>query len=101
MRLKCDFLGNKATFEPLLETVLREIEDLSDPSSQKTALTFFSRCVAVWGQPTGGPDENDAIPGFERFIYERLVPTAFSVLFKPDYNIKDGQMFTVCLSSLL
>ncbi|KAG9225031.1 hypothetical protein CCMSSC00406_0001818 [Pleurotus cornucopiae] len=86
---------NKATFEPLLETVLREIEDLSDPSSQKTALTFFSRCVAVWGQPTGGPGENDAIPGFERFIYERLVPTAFSVLFKPDYNIKDGQMFTV------
>lgn len=95
--LCCVFSGNKATFESLLETVLLETEDLSDPSSQKIALIFFSRCVAVWGQPPTGPNENDAIPGFERFIYERLVPTAFSVLFKPDYNIKDGQMFTVCL----
>ncbi|KAJ8515674.1 hypothetical protein ONZ45_g6962 [Pleurotus djamor] len=92
---------NKSTFESLLATVLRQVEDLSDTSGQKTALSFFGRCVTVWGQPPREmPDgsqvaEPDAIPGFERFIYEQLVPTAFSVLFKPEFNIKDGQMFTV------
>lgn len=77
-------------------------EDVSDPSSEKAALTFFSRCVTAWGQPTGGsPTENgqssrDSLPGFERFIYERLIPGAFRVPSLPNFNIKDPAITVVC-----
>ncbi|KAI0766752.1 armadillo-type protein [Irpex lacteus] len=61
--------------QPQLEALLGACstsEDVSDPSSQSSA-----------------------IPGFERFVYERLIPAAFSVLASPQFNIKDGQMLVV------
>jgi len=83
--------------------MLRLVEDVSDTGSQKAALSFFTRCVAVWGQPltppSAGPDgqvqESTGLPGFERFIYEQLVPTAFAVPSLPEFNLKDGQMVVV------
>jgi len=38
---------------------------------------------------------NQNLPGFERFIYERLVPTAFHVPSLPNFNLKDGQVTVV------
>ncbi len=75
-------------------------EDVSDPASEKAALTFLNRCVTVWGQsaenvPTGNEEGIESLPGFERFIYERLVPTAFRVPSMPNFNFKDGQMTVV------
>lgn len=73
-------------------------EDVGDPSSQKAAFTFLSRCVTVWAQPAvNGSAQGQAqeLPGFERFVYERLIPTAFNVLSAPSFNIKDGQMLVV------
>lgn len=74
-------------------------EDVSDPANQKVAIIFFSRCVTIWGQPmsdtlsSGGRGEG--LPGFEHFIYERLIPTAFRVPSLPNFNLKDGQMMVV------
>lgn len=91
------FVGNKATFEPLLISMSRLAEDISDSSSQKSAFAFLSRCVQVWCQPATAADgQVQGVPGFERFVYERLVPTAFVVLSSPQFNIKDGQMMVVC-----
>lgn len=76
------------------------IEDVSDPGSQKIAVIFLSRCVTVWGIPspaTNGQETNQGLPGFDRFIYERLVPTAFRVPSLPGFNPKDGQMMVVSL----
>lgn len=82
------------------------VEDVSDPASQKVAVIFFSRCVTIWGRPLpGSPDAapngdhkgNQGLPGFERFIYERLIPTAFRVPSLPNFNPKDGQMMVVSL----
>jgi len=79
------------------------IEDVSDPGSQKVAVIFLSRCVTVWGIPiasspiANGPGTNEGLPGFDRFIYERLVPTAFRVPSLPAFNPKDGQMMVVSL----
>lgn len=97
--------GNKDRFEPLLTSMEQLAEDLSDPSSQKAAFQFLGRCVAVWGQPpapaaapagaNGAAEPSQGLPGFERFIYDRLVPSAFKVLSSPQFNIKDGQMLTV------
>lgn len=86
--------------------MLQLVEDVSDPASQKAALAFFGRCVQVWGQPVGGQAQNGSetgasLPGFERFIYEQLVPTAFGVMALPNFNPKDGQMMVVRYGLLL
>lgn len=78
-------------------------EDVSDPASEKAALTFLSRCVTVWGQSAenvaaGNEEGIESLPGFDRFIYERLVPTAFRVPSMPNFNFKDGQMAVVSAS---
>ncbi|KAH9002895.1 ARM repeat-containing protein [Lactarius hatsudake] len=92
---------NKENFEPLLQSMLQLAGDVSDPQSQKAAFTFLSKSVGVWGQPLsdGATGEiepgSQGVPGFERFIYESVVPTAFAVLSLPELNIKDGQVLVV------
>ncbi|TFK72889.1 ARM repeat-containing protein [Pluteus cervinus] len=91
---------NYAQFEALLGLLLRILEDTSDPPSQKSTLLFFQRSVSAWGQlpdqlPVDGAEGNTGLPGFERFIYERLVPALFRVPSLPGFNIKDGQMTVV------
>ena len=84
-------------------TMERLIEDISDPISEKSALQFLGRCVSAWGNPQepspaiNGPRHNtgSSLPGFERFIYERLIPATFRVLSLPDFSVKDGQLMTV------
>jgi exportin-T len=72
--------------------------DGSDTQSQKASFAFLSKSVSVWGQPLSGAtngeivSESQGVPGFERFVYENVVPTAFAVLSLPDLNIKDGQV---------
>lgn len=80
---------NKDAFEALLTSMEQVAEDISDPASQKAAFTFLGRCISIWGSPT------DGLPGFERFIFERLIPSAFKVPASPQFNVKDGQMLVV------
>lgn len=74
-------------------------EDVSDPAAQRLAFSFLGRCVTVWGQVSvvNGNAGHDvqSLPGFESFIYDRIVPLAISVPSHPSFNIKDGQMLTV------
>lgn len=94
-------IGNKGQLEGLLQSMQNLVEDVSDPSSQRASLQFLGRCVTVWAQPQDSspngntPAGTQGLPGFERFVYERLVPTAFSVLSSSQFNIKDGQMLVV------
>jgi exportin-T len=82
-------------------------EDLADPASAKAAFAFLGRGVAVWGQvplqaassTEGAARPSGGLPGFERFIYDQLIPSAFKVVSLPEFNIKDGQMLTVSLLS--
>jgi exportin-T len=76
--------------------------DVSDPQVQRLAFTFLSKSVTVWGSlpdltpvPNGAALHAPAFPGFERFIYDRVVPLAFRVLSTPEFNIKDGQALVV------
>lgn len=89
-----------------MDMMQRFVEDVSDPANQKVAIIFFSRCVTVWGQSlpespgsasNGHHGQSQDLPGFERFIYERLIPTAFLVPAQPNFNPKDGQMIVVRL----
>ncbi|GLB40453.1 putative ARM repeat-containing protein [Lyophyllum shimeji] len=83
---------NSPGFETLIDSMCRQVEDVGDSTSQKVALNFLNKGVSVWGAPSG---TQDGLPGFDRFIYERLVPAAFRVPSSPDFNIKDGQMMVV------
>lgn len=89
--------GNKGRLEQLLSSMQSFAEDIGDPSSQKAAFTFLGRSVMVWAQPetNGTTQGQETLPGFERFVYERLVPIAFSIPSLPSFNIKDGQMLVV------
>jgi exportin-T len=104
-------LGNKGTFESLLENMLRLAADVTDVTSQKAAFVFLRHGVNVWGQPldnapstpsngTSEETRSEGLPGFERFIYERLVPTAFRVPSLPELNLKDGQVVVVSTTLL-
>ncbi|KAF8071976.1 armadillo-type protein [Lyophyllum atratum] len=89
---------NSPGFESLIDSMRRQAEDVSDPPSQKVALNFLNKGISVWGQPSTDNAQNGSqgsLPGFDRFIYERLVPTAFHVPSSPGFNIKDGQMMVV------
>ncbi|KAI0067464.1 ARM repeat-containing protein [Artomyces pyxidatus] len=93
---------NKDRFEALLQTMLQLAEDVSDPQSQRAAFTFLGRAANVWGHaPSNGSANGDAaggsqgLPGFERFLYESVLPCAFRVLSSPELNIKDGQVLVV------
>ncbi len=72
-------------------------EDVSDPASEKAAFTFLGRCVTTWATPPTAVNgvTHNPLPGFERFIYERIVPAAFRVPAAPDLNVKDGQVTVV------
>jgi exportin-T len=93
-------VGNKGQIEALFEMIEQVIVDLTDPAGQRSALQFLARCVNVWAVPP--PDGNpQPLPGFERFIYERLIPATFRVLSLPEFNTKDGQVMLVSRLSFL
>jgi len=48
-------------------------------------------------QKNGNKDEMPThyVPGFERVIYDRLIPLAFSLPTAPGFNVKDGQTVQV------
>jgi len=87
---------NRGGFDSLMESMLQIAGDISDPTCEKVALQFLSRSVTVWGQPiigasndSGNPVEQKALPGFEQYIYERIVPTAFQIPSLPGFSLKD------------
>ena len=95
-------LGNNSQLQTLLASMQRLAEDVNDPTSQRAAFQFLGRCVTTWLEPIGAsPDTSNgpsqSLPGFERFVYERLIPAAFAVLSSSQFNVKDGQMLVVSL----
>ncbi|KAJ7170663.1 armadillo-type protein [Mycena crocata] len=84
---------NRGGFDSLMETMLRIASDISDPVSAKAALVFLNRSITIWGQPlssaTNGAAGQHSLPGFEQYVYERFVTTAFRIPSLPEFNLKD------------
>lgn len=88
------------TFEGLIDNMRGIAEDMTDPSSSKTALAFLGRCVYVWNRTDPTKQQREGVlPGFEGVIYERLLPAAFRIPSHPNFNIKDGQVLVVSTNS--
>ncbi|KAJ7903544.1 armadillo-type protein [Mycena olivaceomarginata] len=84
---------NLGGFDSLMESMLGIAGDISDPPCQKAALTFLNRCITIWGQPASsanGTAEQKGLPGFEQYIYERVVATVFRIPSLPEFNLKDA-----------
>lgn len=102
-----DLTVNKGWLPALLESIQRVSEDISDPASSRTAIQFFGRCVLSWGQlPSAEMQMNgtvvaQALPGFEQFMYDGLIPMAFRIASLPTFNPKDGQTLLVSLRNPL
>lgn len=102
--------GNKPLVEPVCQLVLSIATDFSDPPSQKSAWTLLARFTTHFGKTPAQfeitaaeraaaelpPEEFNPIPGYEGFIYDRLIPLAFELPNQPDFNVKDGQSLQVC-----
>lgn len=76
--------------------------DTSDPLNQKLALIFLTKFISLFGYAalpveTNGTSASGIIlvPGIEQFIYQRVLVVAFSIPFRPEFNVKDGQSIAV------
>ncbi|KAF8604237.1 KapM protein [Ceratobasidium sp. AG-I] len=100
---------NKDQLPGLVQSIATVAEDMSDPASAKLALSFLGRSTVAFAQapdaPGAQPKPNtpavpvqvDVVPGYQSFIYERLVPLAFDIPASPSFNIKDGQVLTATM----
>ncbi|KIY43983.1 ARM repeat-containing protein [Fistulina hepatica ATCC 64428] len=89
---------NNAKFEALIDSVLRIAVDPSEPVAEKAAVVFLTRAIVVWAAipiANDAQSTGDSLPGFERVVYERVIPSVFRVLSHPQCNPKDGQMLVV------
>jgi exportin-T len=101
------FVGNKDQLPNLVQSIATIAEDMSDPTSSRVALSFLARSTVAFAQApdapgaqsnpnaSSAPIQLDVVPGYQTFIYERLVPLVFNIPASPSFNIKDGQSLSV------
>ena len=102
--------GNKSLVEALCQFGLTAAGDPSDPPSQRVAWTLLARLTTHFGRSqaqadlvakeraqSGKPadDADHSIPGYELFVYDRLIPLAFELPNRQGFNLKDAQTLQV------
>lgn len=98
-------LGNQGQFVSLLESVVSVAYDPSDPPCQKVAFHLLARLTTHFGGTAQTSNAGNiaetgpqvTVPGYEQYIYEKLIPMAFEVPAMPTFNMKDGQALGVSL----
>ncbi|KAG9091743.1 pre-tRNA nuclear export protein [Ceratobasidium sp. UAMH 11750] len=100
---------NKEQLPNFVQSIATLAEDVSDPGSVKLALSFLAKSATAFAQapnaPGAQPKPNapavaiqlDLVPGYQSFMYERLVPLAFSIPANSAFNIKDGQTLSATM----
>ncbi|CAE6461768.1 unnamed protein product [Rhizoctonia solani] len=94
---------NKEQLPNLVQNIASIAEDVSDPASARLSLTFLAKSTVAFSQASDAPGASapsaqlEAVPGYQTFIYERLVPLAFGIPASPSFNIKDGQSLSAIM----
>lgn len=99
---------NQEQLETLLQSIVYYAEN-GDTPSQRAAFGILGKLVSVWGQGTSngvqgngvpgqktpgevsGAHHPTSVPGFENFIYDTLIPLAFTVPASPQFDLNDAQ----------
>ena len=107
-------IGNLASLPSTLQFLISSTMDLNDLQSQKIACAVLVKAVNAWGQdpetavpsspeekpkkstgattkPPQQKKQKPPLAGFDRFIYESLVPMLFEIPYKRSFNLADGQ----------
>jgi exportin-T len=92
-----------------LLSILESLETQTDPMIHKLIISLFGKMIYCWAEgsvpintdPKGlvGIPKNpkkdtlkrNPLPGFDSFIYERIIVAAMNLPIKPNYPITDGQ----------
>ncbi|RXK35182.1 hypothetical protein M231_07553 [Tremella mesenterica] len=87
---------NKPEFENVLQSLLSMTSDFGDQQGQRLAFSFFAKSVIAWGtSPEAVSSPTQALPGYENFIYQSLLPICFQVPADNKFNHKSGQPVSV------
>lgn len=90
---------NLESLETILQTFLHFAKDNSDPTTQKMSFGVFLKTVNSWASNTAA--QGPTIAGFDRFVYNELLPITFSVPMSAAFNLADGQSILVCLTKVM
>ena len=90
---------------PLLPNVLQSIFigaiDSKNPSLQKLSFAVLTKMIELWAGSavsaitTTGLTHHMPLAGFDRFVYEQIVPLCFRQLHNPEFDFKDAQFSMV------
>lgn len=102
---------NSQAFSSVMQTVLSDSKDISDPTTEKTALSTLHKMFGVWGDgymradssvsstsSSSSPQvqtfgEGNPVPGFDdSFIFEHFSGACWELIAKPGFNPKDAQL---------
>ncbi|SPC63936.1 related to tRNA Exportin [Ustilago sp. UG-2017b] len=84
---------NAARLETLLQSVVFYSTN-SDAACQRTAFSILHRLVGAWGGSAGNAANStcsNALPGFDRFIYQTLIALVFEAPTKEAFDLGDAQ----------
>lgn len=80
---------NRPQLQPVLQSLVYYAEN-GDALTQRSAIGVLVRLVTLWaGRPQGG--STTALPGFEQFMYDAILPLVFQVPCKPSFDAGDAQ----------
>lgn len=74
---------NQPQLEPVLQSLVYYVEN-GEPSTQRAAIGVLTRLIGLWGRDA-------AFAGFERFLYDAVLPLVFQVPSKPSFDATDAQ----------
>lgn len=101
IRLKCAFSGNRGHLESILQTIIQQVAaDDALPPDIRLGVGVLHRLVSTWLKPCQST-ETSSVPGFERFIYDHVIPLCFSIPAKSKFDWADAESWCKHIESQL
>ena len=79
---------NQQQLQSVLQSLVFYAEN-GEPLTQRSAIGVLVRLVTLWG--TRSDNDASALPGFEQFLYDAILPLVFQIPSKPSFDASDAQ----------